>query len=738
MRPTRLEIEGLGSYATPTTIDFSVLSVAAITGENGAGKSMLAEAITIALFGSAVRADSVRELCSNERMRVVLEFSHAGEDYRVTRELSKKGKVAARLERLGAEGFVEVARDQLAVNRHLAALVGLSKEAFLSTALLAQGDAARFCAADPAKRKAVVSDLLGLERFAVLAEAARRRRGALEAEAQGIERARGALEAECAQRPAAAAEHAVVRDELASAEAVLSAATAAARAAAGAAEELSRLEAERAELEGQRSREERLFARRCDEAAARVAQAARLVQERRESLKDADARCAAAAAAKEALGGLVARLAAQEQHLVAQAGVEEQILRRGEEVRTRLDRATAELDATATRRVEAEERLDALSRHAEDPRCFTCGQALSAELRRQLADALRNELDALDAARAGLEAAVAAETARRKDLLAELHEARGASAAGRARRDELVAKVARAEEAAAAAGAADAAREAAVAALDAAVADEAAARQDAAGVEAEAAEAARAAAARAARLEARRAELGAAFGDADGLREREQAAAAQVEQLRYRLGGLAERLERLEAAEAQAAALRAEKDAATARAGRLGVLERAFGKDGIPRLVLEGALPEIEADIAEVLARLSDTGIEVHLATTRATAKGERETLEVVVRDEHGARPLELFSGGESLRVALAVNAALARLMRRRYGQGADLLFFDEPAALDERGLRALVDWLFVLREEVGLVLVVTHLEEVAAAFDARLVVERDPDAGSRVRLEAA
>ena len=155
-------------------------------------------------------------------------------------------------------------------------------------------------------------------------------------------------------------------------------------------------------------------------------------------------------------------------------------------------------------------------------------------------------------------------------------------------------------------------------------------------------------------------------------------------------------------------------------------------------VVLEGALPEIEADIAEVLARLSDTGIEVHLATTRATAKGERETLEVVVRDEHGARPLELFSGGESLRVALAVNAALARLMRRRYGQGADLLFFDEPAALDERGLRALVDWLFVLREEVGLVLVVTHLEEVAAAFDARLVVERDPDAGSRVRLEAA
>ena len=740
MRPTRLEIEGLGSYATPTTIDFSVLSVAAITGENGAGKSMLAEAITIALFGSAVRADSVRELCSNERMRVVLEFSHAGEDYRVTRELSKKGKVGARLERLGAEGFVEVARDQLAVNRHLAALVGLSKEAFLSTVLLAQGDAARFCAADPAKRKAVVSDLLGLERFAVLAEAARRRRGALEAEAQGIERARGALEAECAQRPAAAAEHAVVRDELASAEAILSAAaaTAAARAAAGAAEELSRLGAERAELESQRSREERLFARRRDEAAARVAQAARLVQERRESLKDADARCAAAAAAKEALGGLVAQLAAQEQHLVAQAGVEEQILRRGEEVRTRLDRATAELDATATRRVEAEERLDALSRHAEDPRCFTCGQALSAELRRQLADALRNELDALDAARAGLEAAVAAETARRKDLLAELHEARGASAAGRARRDELVAKVARAEEAAAAGGAADAAREAAVAALDAAVADEAAARQDAAGVEAEAAEAARAAAVRAARLEARRVELGAAFGDADGLREREQAAAAQVEQLRYRLGGLAERLERLEAAEAQAAALRAEKDAATARAGRLGVLERAFGKDGIPRLVLEGALPEIEADIAEVLARLSDTGIEVHLATTRATAKGERETLEVVVRDEHGARPLELFSGGESLRVALAVNAALARLMRRRYGQGADLLFFDEPAALDERGLRALVDWLFVLREEVGLVLVVTHLEEVAAAFDARLVVERSPDAGSSVRLEAA
>jgi DNA repair exonuclease SbcCD ATPase subunit len=167
------------------------------------------------------------------------------------------------------------------------------------------------------------------------------------------------------------------------------------------------------------------------------------------------------------------------------------------------------------------------------------------------------------------------------------------------------------------------------------------------------------------------------------------------------------------------------------------VLERAFGRDGIPRLVVEGALGELEADIADVLGRLASTGISVHLTTEKETKKGVRETLEVVVEDSHGEQALEMLSGGEALRVSLAVNAGLARLMRRRFGGGADLLFFDEPSALDAEGVRALVDWLWVLHDEISLIAVITHLDGVASAFEHRLVVGRGDD-GSRVELLAS
>ncbi|MEN6523994.1 MAG: AAA family ATPase, partial [Anaerolineaceae bacterium] len=57
MIPITLKLAGFLSYAEPVEIDFTNFDLACISGQNGAGKSSLLDAITWALFGIARKRD---------------------------------------------------------------------------------------------------------------------------------------------------------------------------------------------------------------------------------------------------------------------------------------------------------------------------------------------------------------------------------------------------------------------------------------------------------------------------------------------------------------------------------------------------------------------------------------------------------------------------------------------------------------------------------------------------------
>ncbi len=176
------------------------------------------------------------------------------------------------------------------------------------------------------------------------------------------------------------------------------------------------------------------------------------------------------------------------------------------------------------------------------------------------------------------------------------------------------------------------------------------------------------------------------------------------------------------------------------QADLLRLAERAFGRDGIPTLIVENTLAQIEANANGYLAMMPTTDgttLRVQLETQRAqkTTEHLRETLDVLVSDQDGSRTYETFSGGERARVNIALRLALAILLADRRGAESRLLAIDEIEGLDAEGQRQLVDVVRSVAGRFDVVLIASHYQGIRDAFDQTITVTKT---GGISRLEAA
>ncbi len=165
-------------------------------------------------------------------------------------------------------------------------------------------------------------------------------------------------------------------------------------------------------------------------------------------------------------------------------------------------------------------------------------------------------------------------------------------------------------------------------------------------------------------------------------------------------------------------------------------LAQAFGKKGIQALIIEMALPEIEAEANRLLGRMTDNRMHVKMETQRRTRKGETvETLDINISDELGTRNYEMFSGGEAFRIDFAVRIALSKLLARRAGAPLPTLIIDEGfGTQDSTGIEKLKEAINSIQEDFDKILVITHMEELRDAFPSRINVVKTAQ-GSTVEL---
>ena len=172
MRPVRLEVRGFTAFRDAQVIDFEGLDLFAIWGPTGSGKSSLLDAMTYALYGQIERIGNRAGLLVSQgqaRLSVLFEIEIGGTYYRIHRSTTRERPVTRVLleKRSGGEwrSFGEGADRVREANRLIEGLLGLDYDAFTRSVILPQGKFAEFLVGDPPDRRAILTELLGLELF---------------------------------------------------------------------------------------------------------------------------------------------------------------------------------------------------------------------------------------------------------------------------------------------------------------------------------------------------------------------------------------------------------------------------------------------------------------------------------------------------------------------------------------------------------------------------------------------
>lgn len=710
MRPLSIELTDFGSYAEAKA-DLRMLSLAAIVGKNGVGKSTILEAIRVALFGR--KAGSLDDLIRTgaSSFRVLFDFEVDGTTFRVSREQTKTGQKAALYVWSGSLWEPVSDTKVSEVDAKLVQILGCGYQEFTMAHHIPQGSLGAFAALDPADRKAWLIANLPMQLWTDLEAEAKVRAQRLTTRAAGLEGQITALIGIPFDFEQNADEIEDVRRALATNRTALETTADEYQRAAESNATFERLRAEHAAASVKVAD---LSGRRGKTAEARIAahgKAQRLLEQTSGALPD-KIDLSAAHEEREKLRDEEHGISALNDSVVATKKSTETALSSRE---------------TAARQLEQAYRALQDFQQEDAPVCSTCGQTVAGEARANMEAVLYR---ACDAAR---DAMKVAETAHQEaaDAHAEaLSKAEGADqrlvtvSARIGQISILISGAAKIDEQ-------HAERVRLLGDLMHATKDAERLNDEYAALNDEYLEAAKVAeAAEKAVREADRTDLTA-------YRESMKALEETIATDERTLTSLVAARDKATDTNEKLRVTREEKAQVNAELAVVNLLVKAYGKKGIPARIIANAVLEIEQYANAFLGRFAD-GLTLEFQTQADNKSSDtiKETLEILVTNATGTRKLERYSGGEKTRIYFALSVALADFVARTGGTTISSFAVDEPEYLDADGLNELVECLHVLSRTIPCVMLISHYDGVSDSIPQRIRVTRGP-AGSRMEVLA-
>lgn len=205
MIPRKLQLRNFMCYREDVPpLEFDGVNIACLSGENGAGKSALLDALTWALWGeSRLRSDDDLIALGAQEMEVDLVFALDGQDYRVIRKRNKAKRGQSWLDfqmRNNGTWKAMSAATLPETQRLIETTLRMGYDTFANSAFLRQGHADEFTRRKPAERKKVLAEILGLDIYEGLEVKAKERVKTLDVQIKVLEGQIVELEREAAKR----------------------------------------------------------------------------------------------------------------------------------------------------------------------------------------------------------------------------------------------------------------------------------------------------------------------------------------------------------------------------------------------------------------------------------------------------------------------------------------------------------------------------------------------------------
>ena len=204
MRPLKLKISAFGPYSGVTEFDFEKLGTGGlylITGDTGAGKTTIFDAITYALYGepsgknrevSMLRSKYADDSTPTE---VELVFSYRDKEYKVKRnpECEREAKRGGGTTKQTANAEITYPDGKVVtkikdVDSAIKEIIGIDRNQFCQIAMIAQGDFLKLLLAPTKERMEIFRHIFKTELFADLQERLKRESGKLSDECDATKR----------------------------------------------------------------------------------------------------------------------------------------------------------------------------------------------------------------------------------------------------------------------------------------------------------------------------------------------------------------------------------------------------------------------------------------------------------------------------------------------------------------------------------------------------------------------
>lgn len=763
MIPRLLTLQNFLSYgSTPQTIDFDDYNLICLSGRNGHGKSALLDAITWAAWGQARKTvgtnkpdDGLLRL-GTKQMKVIFEFEVNGQRYRVRREYSRaQGKPQANLDVGVYDSDLQEFRSltEKTIRRTQAVIekvIGLDYETYVNSAFLRQGHANEFSQKSPKERKKILATILGVNRYdglqslalekareavqqirllqelQVQDERALEQRDELVVKQKQAEQAREAIEKKW---------HTLRDQELALQKLQLARATDSQQITTI---EKKMLERQRVlESQHQKMREEKVHA-------VHAAQGA--VEQLRTQYEHAQSQ-------EQRIAAELTQVRVQHVELQKQVKVAQTTIDKHQKIKQMFDKRRAFYGAYVPRakwlfsQQEELSKKNALVHENESPSCPLCEQMLSAKRKqflhtklatqqrqlthrydrlhrvlRQLKEQLVEDhkvvalYDAAVAKVQTLSGQVKQLGARSTQLITQQEKAKQTQLDHKKEFDAAVVLCNKAKEI--------------VATFEKHCATELSDDAELQKLRKEKQQALQAQGGDKEAQERLSGQIKKVNDEQTAVRKEQEQVVAQLSTLRTKLEQLAEKKKAFDERVKQINAREESKADYTS-------LATAWSKNGIQALLIEQAIPEIEQEANDLLARLSHNQAQVFIESQRdLKSGGVRETLDIKIADTMGVRPYEMFSGGEAFRIDFALRIAISKLLARRAGTALQVLIIDEGfGSQDEEGLQRLMQALYTVQEDFEKIIIVSHLPEFKENFPVHFVVNKGAT-GSHVSVE--